>query len=272
MAMMASGQPGSGAAQRRRGRRLRSWWRHEQQSIAMALAAATHHTAQRNGAPRSQTTATRAREVEEHETNDALWRQTAPPPGARPGILVEPVPQRSDRTVRYSSGVTPLLAVPSLAGGDGADDTAVAFLVRQTLLEREKVKRKEKEQEQEKQEKKEEVLCSLGASLAQLYGDDWKQRGQGDAKLLLRYSSVKVCFVLQDERSLQIVAQFRVGDGCDLDTTDGSGRSLFCSPTVVSDGERRYVFYNLRFASKELALRFKGEFDKAKMRMRGGPG
>ena len=40
-----SWQPVTGAAQRRRGRRLRAAWRHEQQSIAQALAAHTHHSA-----------------------------------------------------------------------------------------------------------------------------------------------------------------------------------------------------------------------------------
>ena len=49
----------SGAARRRRERRLRSAWRQEQ------LAAASHRSAQQNGAPRSQTTATRAREGHE---------------------------------------------------------------------------------------------------------------------------------------------------------------------------------------------------------------
>ena len=33
-----------GAAWRRRQRRLRSWWRHEQQSVALALSAAAHHS------------------------------------------------------------------------------------------------------------------------------------------------------------------------------------------------------------------------------------
>ena len=33
-----------GAAWRRRQRRLRSWWRHEQQSVARALSAAAHHS------------------------------------------------------------------------------------------------------------------------------------------------------------------------------------------------------------------------------------
>ena len=87
------GQPMS-TAQRRKERRLRSCWRREQQSIAVAFAAATHHSAQQNGVLESQTTATRAREVEEHVTNDALRGQKEPPPGARPGILA-----------RHSAGV-----------------------------------------------------------------------------------------------------------------------------------------------------------------------
>ena len=42
--MDTSWQPVTGAAQRRRGRRLRAAWRHEQQPIAQALAAYTHHS------------------------------------------------------------------------------------------------------------------------------------------------------------------------------------------------------------------------------------
>ena len=33
-----------GAAWRRRQRRLRSWWRHEQQTVAAVLATVTHHS------------------------------------------------------------------------------------------------------------------------------------------------------------------------------------------------------------------------------------
>ena len=141
-------------------------------------------------------------------------------------------------------------------------------------MERKEEKRKEKEKVKEQDEQKKEVeeLCTLRASLAQLCGDDWKQRGQGEAKLLLRCSSGEVWFVTRDEQSMQIKTQFRDNDDCDLDTTGSSGRSLFCSATVVSDGERRHVFHTLRFASKELALKFKGEFDKAKLGKRGGAG
>ena len=45
--MDLSEQPSSGAAQRRRQRRLRSWLRHERMTVAMALAESTHHAAPR---------------------------------------------------------------------------------------------------------------------------------------------------------------------------------------------------------------------------------
>ena len=96
--MDASGQP-TGAAQRRRQRRLRSWWRHEQQSFAAILATFQHHSA-----PRGPKMA-RTGEVEEHGEYDAPRRQTAPE--ARPGILVEPGQKRSERSLRHFSGTTP---------------------------------------------------------------------------------------------------------------------------------------------------------------------
>ena len=102
----------TGAARRRRERRLRSMLRHERQTVAMELAVALHHSRDVGSGTyvglRAQETASSVggREVEEHETNHALRRQMALPPGARPGILVELAPQRSDRTVRRSAGVT----------------------------------------------------------------------------------------------------------------------------------------------------------------------
>ena len=59
----------TGAAMRRRQRRLRAWARHERLSIAMALATVEHHSygPTANAAPRGQTTGTSAREGEVHE-------------------------------------------------------------------------------------------------------------------------------------------------------------------------------------------------------------
>ena len=68
-------QPVMGAAQHRRQRRLRSWWRHKQQSIAAALATLMHHSSGKvhtaNDAPLSQKLATRAEEEVEYEPHNA---------------------------------------------------------------------------------------------------------------------------------------------------------------------------------------------------------
>ena len=81
----SSERPSGGVARRRRERRMRSWFRHEQQSIRMALATVLHHSYDKvhteYGAPRSQNTATRARggrEVDEMKYT-AKFRKTPPP-------------------------------------------------------------------------------------------------------------------------------------------------------------------------------------------------
>ena len=65
----------------------------------------------------------------------ALRAQETPPPGARPGILAEPGPQKSDRTVRRSSGEVPLLSAPLLAdtAADAVDITTAKFLLRDAM-------------------------------------------------------------------------------------------------------------------------------------------
>ena len=120
-----SGQP-SGAARRRRERRLRSMLRHEQQTVRMALAAALHHSA----GPKEKVEMV-------HDAHDAQRGQKTPPPGVRPGSLSDPGPQRSDRTVRRSSGETPLLTAPMLADAvaDAVDITTAKFLLRSAIRE-----------------------------------------------------------------------------------------------------------------------------------------
>ena len=148
-----------GAAQRRRQRRLRSWWRHEQQSIAAALAAATHHRAKQNGTPRSQRTATRAREEAGSKTNYAPRGPKTLPPRMRPASPSEVAgPQVAAATVGCVAAGAPLLAVSSLRGADGVDDTAVKYLSLAEL-------KKEEEQEEEEERKQELVDEALDDKL-----------------------------------------------------------------------------------------------------------
>ena len=97
MSTMAGVGIATGAAKRRRERRLRQWQRHERMTVAMALAEATHHAA-----PRRQTPVSAIKEVEEQVSHVGLWAQKTPPPGVRPGILTD-LPQRSDRSRRHFS-------------------------------------------------------------------------------------------------------------------------------------------------------------------------
>ena len=135
----------TGAAMRRRQRRLRSWLRHERMTVAMTLAEFTHHTALRG--PKL----AKVGEGVEHEQHDCLRAQKPPLPGVRLGSLLDPGPQRSDRTVRHSAGEAPLLVVASLAGGDEVDATTVSFLLREHL----KLRKKEKEEEERRRKREE---------------------------------------------------------------------------------------------------------------------
>ena len=89
-----------GAARRRRERQLRSFLRHEELSVKMALAQALHHSAQRV----------------EGEQHYAPRRQKPPLPGKRPGLPPEPEPQVRAATVGYVAAPVPLLSAPLLAG------------------------------------------------------------------------------------------------------------------------------------------------------------
>ena len=98
----------------------------------MALAESNHHAV-----PRGQKMA-RAGRVEREENYE-------------PRLLDPPLPQTA-ATVGYVAAAGPLLVVPSLAGGDSVDGTALRFLLKQTLAlqkEEEEKKRRRKELEEE---------------------------------------------------------------------------------------------------------------------------
>ena len=111
-----------GAAQRRRQRQLRSFLRHEELSVKMAVARALHHSAQRVEAPS---------EGVEGVTHSGLRAQKPPPPGKRPGRLAEHVPQGFwPGAPRQPGSGAPSLSTPAFADttADGVDAGALAFL------------------------------------------------------------------------------------------------------------------------------------------------
>ena len=100
-------------------------------SLAAALAAASHHSAQQYVAPRGQKPATQSREGEVHEKRDCLRAQKRPLPGTPPEPLEEVAEmQGAAVTVGYVAVPVPLLVVPSMAGGDGVDGTTTKWLLK----------------------------------------------------------------------------------------------------------------------------------------------
>ena len=83
----------SGAAQRRKLRRLRAALRHEQQSIAMALASALHHSADKT--TRAQYNAPRGQKNAGTECYELSDEDVVPARGSRPPCLGEPRGHRS---------------------------------------------------------------------------------------------------------------------------------------------------------------------------------
>ena len=111
----------------------------------MTLAEKWHHTS------RGQKFARVGEEV--HDAHDALRGPKTPPPGVRPGSLAEPAPQRSDRSLRRSSGDTPLLGVPSLAdpSAEASDGRTLRFLLMKALA----LQKEEEDEERRKLEEQE---------------------------------------------------------------------------------------------------------------------
>ena len=106
----------TGAAKRRRDRRLRSWWRHEAQSVAAALTTACHHSA---GPP----VVTRC-----EKQHDALRGLSTPLLGTRPVQLADALGSlaKVERVACPCSDV-PLLARPAFVSEPAHDDATVVF-------------------------------------------------------------------------------------------------------------------------------------------------
>ena len=123
----------------------------------MAFAAAFHH---RSG-PSTKKVVEGCEEQEEEvcETHVAPRRLKTPPPLSRPGVPKDPAPQEEAATAGYVAARAPLLAVSSLRGADGVDDTAVKFFLRAELKKQKKKVEEEKERKAEEEKHERRMLA-----------------------------------------------------------------------------------------------------------------
>ena len=98
--------------------------------------------------------------------------------------LPEPVPQRSDRTVRRFAGAAlPTPGLPVLAGalGEAVDPSSLSFLVRRAVEDR---KREEEEKERKKKEAQEKADLELAKR------DPWWAQHLADMKAMQKRSGI----------------------------------------------------------------------------------
>ena len=163
---------GTASARRWRERRQRSW-RHEQLSVAAALASARHHSAAPGVVSRHEA---QQHEVEQ-DTYDGLRAQNTPPAGSRPGVLQDPGPPWVEAvTVGYVAAGAPSLVVAPVAAHDELDTAFVQYLLQQSLLARAE---EEEAREQEEDKRREEAVVTrmqrLEAEVMKYAGRDRSQ-------------------------------------------------------------------------------------------------
>ena len=102
------------SARRRRERRLRAQWRHEQQSIAMALAAAQHHSAPKSAGPVSHNVLRNQKTAREGTEFYAMSEDSDVVVGGRPPSLVDVRPQERLQQHTVKQTAVPVPVVPLL--------------------------------------------------------------------------------------------------------------------------------------------------------------
>ena len=132
----------------------------------MVLATVGHHSfgPTANDALQSQKPVTNTREGVEHESNGGPRAQKPPLPGKRPGLPPEPEPLVRAVTVGYVAAQSPLLVVPSMAGGDTIDGTTLRFLLEHCLRMKTLLEEEERRKEEEKEKEKEKAARSSASS------------------------------------------------------------------------------------------------------------
>ena len=110
---MAARDAGS-SARRRRERRLRAEWRHEQQSIAMALAATQHHSAPKSAGPVSHNVLRNQNTAREGTEFFAMSEDSDVVVGGRPPSLVDEPPQERLQQRTVEQIVDPVPSIPLL--------------------------------------------------------------------------------------------------------------------------------------------------------------
>jgi len=118
-------------------------------------------------------------------------------------------------------------------------------------------------------EESEEQLYSQRSKLYRFRDGEWKERGLGDSKLLKSKDSSRVRFLLRQEKTGKVVANFFPIDHppyCQLSKNADSEKIWVWCTQDWSDGELKVEQLALKFGKEEQAEKFSQAFEDAKLR------
>ncbi|MCO5563660.1 hypothetical protein L7F22_017307 [Adiantum nelumboides] len=123
-------------------------------------------------------------------------------------------------------------------------------------------------------EENEDVLIDLKAKLYRFDkdGNQWKERGMGQVKLLKHKETKKVRLVMRQNKTLKICANHTVVPSISLQEHQGSDKTWVWHASDFAEGELKDELFCIRFGSVENARAFKKAFEDTQKEMSGTEG
>ncbi|KAH7429571.1 hypothetical protein KP509_09G056500 [Ceratopteris richardii] len=118
-------------------------------------------------------------------------------------------------------------------------------------------------------EENEDVLIDLKAKLYRFDkdGNQWKERGMGQVKLLKHKETAKIRLVMRQNKTLKICANHTVLPSITLQEHQGSDKTWVWHASDFADGELKDELFCIRFGNVENAQAFKTAFEDAQKEM-----
>jgi len=115
-------------------------------------------------------------------------------------------------------------------------------------------------------EEEDNMIYKARGKLFRFRDNDWKERGIGDIKLLRNKKSNKVRFLMRQDKTLKIVANFIIQESplCDIKEHLGSDKSFFFIANDFSDEAGVVEKFVLKFGNADHAKSFLKAFTDAR--------
>ena len=116
-------------------------------------------------------------------------------------------------------------------------------------------------------EEDEDVIYKARGRIYRFRENEWKERGTGDMKLLRHKTDKRIRFILRQDKTLKIVANFIIQDKplCDLKPHQGSDKMFYFLANDCSEETPVIEKFVIKLGNTEKAKLFKKNFDDAQV-------